>query len=248
MSMGDILYRMGEAVDSGIWWLRGLVLPAPSKNPPSFRYLRRLIRRNLTVHEFLSLTLQLAFVLYLIINLTLLLLRASMLWILLIAPPYFLYIRYILVRNREFFLEPEPYRMFYYWISTISFVSFAGYVVIRRVATTVYYYIGYLTVILGVILLFRYYFKSRYGRDWTYGTVEEVRGDIARVFVHDDLAANVKPGYYWVDAVPDAEPGRVVKLLIENRTLKGAVPVRILEVYLIDQSSQTEAEPKEEVE
>ena len=248
MSIGDFLYRMGEAVDSGLGWLRGLVLPAPSKNPPSFRYLRRLIRRNLTVHEFLSLTLQLAFVSYLVVNLILLLLRLDVLWILLIAPPYFLYIRYVLLRNRKFFLELDPYRVFYYWISIISFVSFTGYAVVRGITTTVYYYMGYLAAILGVVVVFRYYFKSRYGRDYTYGVVEEVKNGLIRVFVHDDIAANVKPGYYWVDSVPEAEPGRVVKLLIENRTLRGAVPVRILEVYLTDQSSQTSTEPKEEIE
>ncbi len=248
MSIEDALYSVGELVDSCGRWLRQFIFPRPSKEPPSFKHLRRLIKRDLTVHEFLSLTLQLAFIFYLVVNLILLLLRLDVLWILLTAPPYFLYIRYVIVRNREFFLEPEPYKMFYYWISGISFASFAGYTVIRIVATTVYYYMGYLAVILGIILLFRHYFRSRYGREWTYGTVEEVKGDAARVFVHDDLAANVKPGYYWVDAVPEAKPGRVVKLLIENRALKGAVPVRILEVYIGGQSSQTETEPNDAAE
>ncbi|WP_297504102.1 DUF2101 family protein [Thermococcus sp.] len=243
MPIEDVLYGIGEAVDSGVGKLRGLLLPAPSEKPPSFRHLRRLIRRNLTVHEFLSLTLQLAFVSYLMINLILLLLRLDVLWILLIAPPYFLYIRYILVRNRRFFLEPDLYRVFYYWISIISFASFTGYAVVRDISTTVYYYIGYLTAILGVVVVFRYYFKSRYGRDYTYGVVEEVKNDLVRVFVHDDIAANVKPGYYWLPAISDAEPGSVVKILVEEKALKSARPTRIIEVYL-DQSSQRETEPK----
>lgn len=243
MPIEDVLYGIGEAVDSGVGKLRGLLLPAPSEKPPSFRHLRRLIRRNLTVHEFLSLTLQLAFVSYLMVNLIFLLLRLDVLWILLIAPPYFLYIRYILVRNRRFFLEPDLYRVFYYWISIISFASFTGYAVVRDISTTVYYYIGYLTAILGVVVVFRYYFKSRYGRDYTYGVVEEVKNDLVRVFVHDDIAANVKPGYYWLPAISDAEPGSVVKILVEEKALKSARPTRIIEVYL-DQSSQRETEPK----
>ncbi|WP_297417322.1 DUF2101 family protein [Thermococcus sp.] len=41
----------------------------------------------------------------------------------------------------------------------------------------------------------------------------------------------------------DAEPGSVVKILVEEKALKSARPTRIIEVYL-DQSSQRETEPK----
>ncbi len=141
-----------------------------------------------------------------------------------LAAIYFLYLRYTLTRNREFFIEFQPYRFFYYSISTISFGAFLGYDLLRRIATSVYYYYTYLTLVVVAILAFRWYFKAKYGRDYTYGgVVEELRGGgLARVSVHDDIAANVKPGYYWVDAVDDLEVGgRVVKLLIEDRKLRG---------------------------
>lgn len=122
--------------------------------------------------------------------------------------------------------------MFYLVVSTIAFVSYVGYVLLRRLSLDAYWYYAYLGVIGLVVILFRHYFKSRYGRDYTYGVVEEVKNDLVKVFVHDDMAANVKPGYYWVPAVPDAEPGVVVKLLVEERVFRSSRPIRILEVYL----------------
>ncbi|ASJ11635.1 DUF2101 family protein [Thermococcus thioreducens] len=248
MSTEDVLYRIGEAVDSGIRRLVDFIHPSPSEEPPSFRYLGRLVKKRFTAHEYLSLKLQLAFLSYLIPNLILLFIKASPLWLVCVAVVYFLYLRYTLVRNREFFVEHEPYRFFYYAISLISLAVFLGYLVIRKIATSIYHYYAYLLAAFAVVMAFRWYFKQRYGRDYTYGVVEEIKGDAVRVFVHDDIAANVKPGHYWVDAVGDLEVGRVVKLIVGDRKLKGAVPVRIIEVYLTDQSSQSSTEPKEETE
>ncbi|ASI98341.1 DUF2101 family protein [Thermococcus celer] len=252
MNVEEFLYRIGESVDSGtrriIESVKGFLHPSPSSEPPRFKYLRKLTKKPLTVHEFLSLKLQLTFLGYLSLNLALLFLRLNPLWLAGLAAIYFLYLRYTLTRNREFFIEFQPYRFFYYSISTISFGAFLGYDLLRRIATSVYYYYTYLTLVVVAILAFRWYFKAKYGRDYTYGVVEELRGGLARVSVHDDIAANVKPGYYWVDAVDDLEVGRVVKLLIEDRKLRGAVPTRILEVYLGGQSSQSSTEPKEESE
>ncbi|NJD98956.1 DUF2101 domain-containing protein [Thermococcus sp. LS1] len=245
MSLEDFLYNIGEAVDSGIHKLIEFINPSPSEEPPTFRYLTRLIKKDLTTHEFLSLKLQIAFLIYLLTNLAVLFLKLNPLWLVGIALIYFLYLRYLLTRNREFFIEPEPYRLFYYSISLISFGAFLGYSLIRKIATSIYHYYGYLVLVFIAVMTFRWYFKAKYGRDWTYGVVEEIREDVVKVFVHDDIAANVKPGRYWVDAVDDLEVGRVVKLIVEDRRLRGAVPTKIIEVYL---SSQTSTEPKEESE
>ena len=244
MSVEDVLYGIGESVDSGIRKLIDFINPSPSEEPPSFRYLGRLVKKRFTAHEYLSLKLQLAFLSYLVFNLILLFIRAGPLWLGGVAVVYFLYLRYTLVRNREFFVEHEPYRFFYYAISLISFAVFLGYLAVRRTATSIYYYYAYLLAAFAAVMAFRWYFKQRYGRDYTYGVVEEIKGNVVRVFVHDDIAANVKPGHYWVDAVEDLEVGRVVKLIVEDKKLRGAVPVRIIEVYLTDQSSQSSTEPK----
>ncbi|NJE42869.1 DUF2101 family protein [Thermococcus sp. GR6] len=245
MSLEDFLYSIGESADSAVHRVIEFIKPSKANEPPSFKYLRRLIKKPLTVHEFLSLKLQIAFLSYLLTNLAILFLKLNPLWLAVIALIYFLYLRYLLTRNREFFIEPEPYRFFYYFISLISFGAFFGYAFIRRIATSIYYYYGYLVLVFIAVMAFRWYFKTKYGRDWTYGIVEEIRGDIVKVFVHDDISANVKPGRYWVDAVDDLEVGRVVKLIVEDRRLRGAVPTKIIEVYL---SSQTSTEPKEESE
>ncbi|ASJ10373.1 hypothetical protein A3L12_03190 [Thermococcus sp. P6] len=248
MDVEEFLYRVGELVESGIDRLRDFFMPSPSERPPDFRYLRRLFKKPLTVHEYLSLRLQMAFTGYLILNFILLLIRADPLWLVGLAVVYFPFLRYTLIKNRNFFVEYEPYRFFYYGISAILLGVFLGYALIRGKAPEAYYYYAYLLFVLVVVLVFRWYFKSKYGRDYTYGIVEEIKGDLVRIFVHDDMAANVKPGHYWVDAVGDLEVGRVVKLLVEDRTFRGAVPVRIIEVYLTDQSSQSSTEPKKETE
>ncbi|CAD5243404.1 DUF2101 family protein [Thermococcus camini] len=248
MGLEDFLYRIGESVYSAGAKVRGFLFPTSGERPPNFSLMKRLTKKPLTVHEFLSLRLQVAFLLYLFANLAMLLLRLSPIWIAAVGAAYVVYLRYTLLKNRDFFIDPQPYRTFYYGISAVTLAAFLGYTLVRRVATSVYYYYGYLLVVFAAVMAFRWYFKERYGRDYTYGVVEEIKGDVVRVFVHDDIAANVKPGHYWVDAVEDLEVGRVVKLVVEDRKLKGAVPVRIIEVYLTDQSSQTSTEPKEEAE
>jgi len=248
MGIEDILYNLGELVYSAGEKVRDFILPRPSERTPSFNFLRKLVKRDLTPHEYLSLKLQLLLLGYLALNLIVLLLRASLLWLVLFGIGYFMEVRYIFQKYASFFLDVAPYKVFYYGIGALSFVAFVGYAIFRQFTTVVAYYYGYLIVVFVGVLIFRWYFKQRFGRDYTYGIVEEVKNDLVRVFVHDDIAANVKPGYYWVERVQDAEPGRVVKLLLEDRKLRGAVPSRILEVYLEDQSSQTSSEPKNESE
>ena len=251
MSPLDLFYSIGEAVEElfqkVVNEVKEIVRPTPARSPPDFRILRRLVRRDVTIHELLSLKLQLVLVGYLLLSLLIVLTLRSPYLLALLFIGEIAYLRYLIKRNWNFFVEAEPYYFFYSVISVISFLSFLGYLLLRRFATNVYYYYGYLIGVLIVVLLFRWYFKEKYGRDYTYGIVEEVKGDLVRVFVNDDLAANVKPGRYWVPAVPDAEQGRVVKLLVEERTLRGSVPVRIIEVYL-GQSSHTSTLPNEDTE
>ncbi|AJC71857.1 hypothetical protein X802_06545 [Thermococcus guaymasensis DSM 11113] len=251
MSPLDLFYSIGEAVEElfqkVVNEVKEIVRPTPARSPPDFRILRRLVRRDITIHELLSLKLQLVFITYLLLSLMIVLASLTPLLLLALFFIEVLYIRYLVKKNWDFFTDPRPYYFFYSILSVISFLAFLGYLLLRRFATNVYYYYGYLIGVLIVVLLFRWYFKEKYGRDYTYGIVEEVKGDLVRVFVNDDLAANVKPGRYWVPAVPDAEQGRVVKLLVEERTLRGSVPVRIIEVYL-GQSSHTSTLPNEDTE
>ena len=248
MGLSEVLYRVGDAVYSMGEAIGAFVKPHASQEPPNFKHLRKVVHRELTVHEFLSLELQISLLVYLVTNLALVLLRISTLWIVALGIIYLLYLRYFLTKYSPFLLDSSPYRLFYYGVGVISFISFVGYSILQRMTVSLYYPLAYLTIVLVAVLLFRHYFKQKYGRDYTYGIVEEVKNDLVKVFVNDDIAANVKPGYYWLPKVPEAEPGRVVKILVEERSFRSSVPARILEVHLDGQSSQRETEPKEETE
>lgn len=253
MNFDEILYKIGEIAEkSGDWIrnaLRELTKPTPSKTSPKFKLLRKLIKRELTVHELLSLNLQLSFISYLVLSLLVVILFGNELYLGSLFVVYFLYLRYILIKNRDFFIEVEPYRFFYYGLTAIGFLSFLGYLLIRRFAKNVYYFYTYLIAIFVIVLAFRHIYKSKFTRDWTYGIVEDIKGELVLVSVHDDIRANVKPGKYWVDNTEDVEVGDVVKILIEERIFRSSIPKRVLEVHKAKpSSSETSTEPKAESE
>lgn len=256
MNLDEIFYKVGEAAESfGVksakWTKRTLneiIKPTPSKNPPKFKLLRKLIKRELTAHELLSLSIQLSFIVYLILSL-LLVLFGNELYLSLLFVLYFAYLRYTILKNREFFIEVEPYRFFYYGLTVIGFLSFLGYLLVRKLAKNVYYFYAYLVIIFIAVLGFRHLYKSKFTRDWTYGVVEEVKGELVRIDVHDDIRANVKPGKYWVESAEDVEVGDIVKVLVEERIFRSSIPKRILEVHKAKPaSSETSTEPKAESE
>ncbi len=247
MGFGDLLYSIGGSVEYLGHCLVVIFKPSRKEDPPSFRVLRRILKRHLTVHELLSLRLQLMLISYLIVNVGSMWFRSGIIVLPLAYVVYVLFVRFQLVSYERFFVEPEPYRFFYYNIGTIAFCAFLGYSILRRYTHEYYYNLAYLSVVLIAVLAFRQLFRSRHGRDWTYGIVEEVKDDVVRVFIHDDIAANVKPGLYWLPAASGTRPGDVVKVLVEDHPFRSSRPVRILEV-LEPQSSSTETEPKDETE
>lgn len=250
MAVDEFLYSLGELVErsgrDAFEFIRSLILPRAGESPPRMRIIPRLVRKNVTLHELLSLKLQLIFLTYLLLGLATVFMGSSGLFVA-VSVLYLLYLRSLLVQNRNFFIEYEPYRAFYYGLSLIAVLSYGGYLLLRRYASEVYYFYGYLVGVFIAVGLFRHLFRSRYGREWTYGVVEEIKGDLVKISTHDDIRANVRPGAYWVEGTEGVEVGAVVKVLVEERLLKGAVPGRILEVYPL-QSSQTSTEPKEETE
>ena len=250
MNIEDLFYRVGELVEAIGKKIKDIINPMPQENPPSFKFLNRLIKKKVTVHELLVLKVQLAFVSYLVLSLLITVFLPKKLYLMALTIVYFMYLRSIFRKYGEFFIELEPYQMFYYSVSAIGFLAFLGYMVLKEVALDIKYSLTYLGVIFVAVVIFRFYFKSRYGRDWTYGIVEEIKENAVKISVHEDIRANVKPGEYWVDKVPDVEIGRVVKVLVEERAFRGAVPIKIIEVYLSDQPSSSKAstEAKEESE
>ncbi|AEC52788.1 hypothetical protein PNA2_1874 [Pyrococcus sp. NA2] len=226
MEIDEFLYRIGVAVEKII---RAILAPTPSEKPP--KLLVSFIKsKKFTVHEIVSLYLQLCFIAYLIASSLIVFFSSSPLYVIVLSLFYFAYLRYLFLKYSNFLIDDKPYKVFYYGISLISFFSFLGYSVLRSMSPKIIVYYVYIILVGMVVLMFRWYFRAKYGREYTYGTVEEVKNGLVKVFVNDDIAANVKPGYYWLPEVPGIKMGAVVKLLVENRTLRSARPIRILEV------------------
>jgi uncharacterized membrane protein len=72
---------------------------------------------------------------------------------------------------------------------------------------------------LALVLLFLLSYslhRWRYGRDFTYGLVKEVRGGRAVVRVGYDLRSNVKPGVYLVESLVPVRKGERVRVGVER--------------------------------
>lgn len=80
---------------------------------------------------------------------------------------------------------------------------------------------------IGTFIIFR----IKYGRNYTYGTVREVKKDKARVRIGYDLRSNVKNGTYLLDSFIPLEKGDVVKIEVNRSTLglRGSEVESILE-------------------
>jgi uncharacterized membrane protein len=74
-------------------------------------------------------------------------------------------------------------------------------------------------------------FRLKYGRNYTYGVVQDVSREKAMVKVGYDLRSNVKSGIYTVDIFGDIEKGTHVKLSVERPMLglRGAKLKAVLE-------------------
>jgi|Deesub1362B_J571_1020462.scaffolds.fasta_scaffold00215_12 uncharacterized membrane protein len=247
MRIENLFYKIGEMIESLFGSIRNIILPRPKETPPTFKFLRKIVRRKVTAHEMLILKIQLSFILYLIASLISTVLSRNPLYLVLLFILFFMYMRAILINYKEFFIEYKPYQVFFYLLAILSLGAFMGYSVLRRFNPTLQYLLVYSIVIFVAVLILAKWFKMKYGRDWTYAVVEEIRGEVVKISTHYDICANVKSGEYWIDAVPDLKVGSLVKVLVEERMFRGAIPRKIIEVYL-DQpsSSNTSTEPKEE--
>lgn len=249
MRMENLFYKIGETMEEMFGSIRAIILPEPKKTPPTFKFLRKIVRKRVTAHEMLILKIQLSFILYLIVSLISTVLSRNPLYLVLPFILFFMYMRAILINYREFFIEYRPYQVFFYSLAMLSFGAFMGYSVLRRFNPTPQYLLVYSIVIFVAVLILARWFKMKYGRDWTYAVVEEIRGEIVKISTHYDIRANVKSGEYWIDAVPDLKAGSLVKVLVEERMFRGAVPRKIIEVYLGQPSSSNNStEPKEKSE
>lgn len=67
---------------------------------------------------------------------------------------------------------------------------------------------------LGVVIIAFAAFRLKYGRNFTYGLVEESHGGLALVRIGYDIRSNVKAGIYSVESLIKVKRGDVVKLSV----------------------------------
>jgi uncharacterized membrane protein len=133
---------------------------------------------------------------------------------------------------RQAFKRDYPaYRSFVGIILAMAWI-FVGlrYLLIEFSLGSIYMsFIPALTAFLFVIVAFAA-FRLKYGRNFTYGTVEEVRGRRAVVRVGYDICSNVKAGLYTVESFIKVRRGDLVKLSVERPLLglRGAKITAIL--------------------
>lgn len=86
-------------------------------------------------------------------------------------------------------------------------------------------------LILGAVFFTFIGFRIKYGRNYTYGTVTEVRNNKAAVKINYDIKSNVKNGIFLLESLPNVQPGDEVKVSVDRSMLglKGSEPTTILE-------------------
>lgn len=74
-------------------------------------------------------------------------------------------------------------------------------------------------------------FRMKYGRNYTYGTVEKLKGSKAVVKTNYDIKSNLKQGTHLLETIEDVEPGEKVKVKVERNVLglRGSEPKTVLE-------------------
>ncbi len=86
-------------------------------------------------------------------------------------------------------------------------------------------------VVFGLVMGSFAAFKLKYGRDYTYGTVQGVRGNRVAVRIGYDLCSNVRHGLYFLDSLVRVRRGDFVKVGVERSIfgLRGSRARMILE-------------------
>ena len=137
----------------------------------------------------------------------------------------------VLGQVKEHFADDyPPYRDFFLAYFSITLLLLLLKLLVPSVDWR-YPYVHMLLASVGGVVAFSAYFRRRYSRDYTYGTVVG-GGSIARVKVNYDIRAGVKPGVHALPNEVGATKGDRVKLKVERSlfNLRGNRVVEILEV------------------
>ena len=121
---------------------------------------------------------------------------------------------------RDFFLS--------YLLISVMFILVKN---VKPVINFRFPYVHYVLLSLAYVLVFSYYFRDKYARDFTYGRVVE-EGEIIKVKVGYDIRANVKPRIINLMNTINAKNRDIVKLRVEKGifSLRGAKIVGVEEI------------------
>ncbi len=131
---------------------------------------------------------------------------------------------------KEHFSDYDAYKAF--------FVSYIGIAIVlllvKKVKPTLssgFPYLHFVLITLAYILVFSYFFRGRYSRDYTFGRVIK-GGDPMSLKVNYDIAASVKPSTYVFKNDIEAKEGDVVKLAVSRGflNLSGSRVTAVLEL------------------
>ncbi len=131
---------------------------------------------------------------------------------------------------REHFSGYASYRDFFFSYLGIS----ALLLTVKLVKPTVDFLfpqIHFVGIALAYILLFSYFFRTRYARNYTYGRVIE-GGNTMKVKVNYDIASSIKPGIHLLKNDIQAKEGDRVKVAVSRGLLNltGSKVIAVLEV------------------
>ncbi len=123
--------------------------------------------------------------------------------------------------KRAFERDYPAYRTFVLMCVAIVwvFVISVRYVSVRFSYESFYVTLVPPAIVIGVVLLAFLGFRLKYGRDYTYGVVEDTGRGRAVVRVTYDLCSNVKHGSYVVESLVKVRKGDLVKVKVERPML-----------------------------
>jgi len=120
-----------------------------------------------------------------------------------------------LVQLKEHFSDDYPaYRVFFLSYLAIS-VLLVAVKFVKPAVNVGFPFFHFLLLSMGSVAGVSFFFKRKYGRNYTFGRVIK-GGDSITVKVNYDLRSSIKPGVHTFENKTNAKEGDIVKLLVES--------------------------------
>jgi uncharacterized membrane protein len=120
---------------------------------------------------------------------------------------------------RDFFLSYLGVSVFFILVKVIKPRTAVGFP-----------FLHLLVLSIAMVAMISVIFKKKYGRDYTFGKVIDIKNNIIKVKVNYDLRSSVKPGVYIFEKRLEAKKGDILKLKTERHflNLRGSKVTEVL--------------------